>query len=87
MCEDYTLSEKLKKHSKEDWLDKITPYKENKMEKTCGWCSNFYNKGWCKLNPTTVAKDADDTCSHWAPKMVNEFKGCCGMVNPINEDI
>jgi hypothetical protein len=51
---------------------------ENQM-KICKWCGNYFN-GWCKLNPVAVAKDSDDTCSHWAPKVVNEFKGCCGMV-------
>jgi hypothetical protein len=56
------------------------------MEKTCKWCGNYFN-GWCKLNPVAVAKESDDTCSHWTPKIVNEFKGCCGVVNPINEDL
>jgi hypothetical protein len=41
------------------------------MQTICKEC-NWYLNGYCKLNPQTVRKDPEDTCSHFLPKMIKE---------------
>jgi hypothetical protein len=46
-------------------------------ERICKNCNWFKETGWCNKEPKAEFKMANDFCSHWTPKMLNEVYTCC----------
>lgn len=55
-------------------------------KKICKNCNWFVDRGWCCKEPKAEMKMADDFCSHWTPKMLNEGGRCYNGKGVSSED-